>query len=107
VGDIARMDQESRARLHFLDLADGLAQRAKSIRISRFIETDMAVADLQEVLKPLRRVRRREGPRISARHPTVPIRRRSRPRSCIQERPDDRPRSRRSYSSLRKSSSSP
>jgi len=50
MGDIARMDHEGRARLHcqFLDLADGFAQRAERVRVGRFVEADMAVADLQE-----------------------------------------------------------
>ena len=48
MGDIAGMDHEGRVRLEFLDLADGLAKRAERIRIGRFIEADMAVADMRK-----------------------------------------------------------
>ena len=48
MGDIAGMDHEGRARLQRLDLADGLAKRAERIRIGRFIEADMAVADMRK-----------------------------------------------------------
>src|SRR4029077_12668846 len=50
MGDIARVDHEGRACLHYqlLDLANGFAQRAERVRVGRFVEADMAVADLQE-----------------------------------------------------------
>jgi hypothetical protein len=50
MGNIARMDHEGGARLHyqFLHLADGFAQRAERVRVGRLAESDMAVADLQE-----------------------------------------------------------
>src|SRR6476660_10356154 len=48
MGDIAGMDHEGRVCLQFLDLPDGLAKRAKRIRIGRFIEADMAVADMRK-----------------------------------------------------------
>jgi hypothetical protein len=48
MGNIARMDHKGWAGLYRLHLADGFAERAKRIRIGRFIEADMAVTDLQE-----------------------------------------------------------
>ena len=48
MGDVAGMDHEGRAGLHRLHLANGFAERAERVRVGRFIEADMAVADLQE-----------------------------------------------------------
>src|SRR6476620_368703 len=48
MGDIAGMDNEGRVRLQFFDLTDGLAKRAERIRIGRFIEADMAVANMRK-----------------------------------------------------------
>src|SRR5262249_14422535 len=46
--DIARVDHKGWTKLHRLNLADGFAKRAKRVWIGRFVEADMAIADLQK-----------------------------------------------------------
>src|ERR1700722_17985166 len=48
MADVAGMDHEGRLLRQCVDLGDGLFECAERIRIGRLVETDMAVADLQE-----------------------------------------------------------
>ena len=70
--DVAGVDHERWLGRHRLDLVDGLFQRADRIRIGRFVEADMAVADLQErhagMVRGLRRPHQPHRARHAARN---------------------------------------
>src|ERR1700712_2022147 len=48
MGDVAGVNHERRFYGHRLDLVNGFLERTDCVRISRLVEADMAVADLQE-----------------------------------------------------------